>query len=101
MARKGLIQSNLRKEELSNRLQAKREQLKAHIRDKSLSLEERFESVQRLARLPRNSSRVRVRSRCMETGRPRAVYRFCQLSRIAFREAAMSGHLPGIKRSSW
>lgn len=101
MARKGLIESNARKKEMARRFLEKRNQLKACIRKKDVPLDERFEKVLELAKLPRNGSLTRFRSRCMMTGRPRGVYRFCQLSRIAFRDEAMAGRLPGVTRSSW
>ncbi|WP_236865297.1 30S ribosomal protein S14 [Candidatus Hydrogenosomobacter endosymbioticus] len=101
MARKGSIESNDFKKRLAKRFADKRAKMKSVVMDKSASIEERFNMALRLAKLPRNSSRVRVRSRCVLSGRPRAVYRFCNLSRIAFRDLATSGRLPGVKRSSW
>lgn len=101
MARKGLVESNLRKERLVERAKSRRSKVKAIVMDRTLPLEERFAAVVKLSQMPRNESAIRVRTRCIETGRPRAVYRFCGLSRIAFREEAMQGRLPGIRRSSW
>ena len=101
MARKGSIENNDHRKELVKKLANKRAELKKIIYDKSLPLEERFHVSAKLAKLPRNSSAVRVRSRCELTGRPRAVYRFFGLSRIALRDLSMSGKLPGVKRSSW
>jgi small subunit ribosomal protein S14 len=101
MARKGLIESNKRKKRIVDQYKKKREALKISIRNQSLSLEERFECVLKLAKLPRNSSSVRVRSRCSVSGRSRGVYRKFALSRIAFRDLALSGCLPGVKKSSW
>ncbi|OJU73399.1 MAG: 30S ribosomal protein S14 [Alphaproteobacteria bacterium 40-19] len=101
MARKGLVESNNRKKRLVEQDKQKRERLKDIIRSKTSTLEQRFEAVLKLSKLPRNGSAVRVRSRCVLTGRPRAVYRMFGLSRIAFREEALRGHLPGVKKSSW
>lgn len=101
MARKGLVESNERKKRLSERLSSRRNQLKQVIGNLSIPLEQRFEAVLRLAKMPRNSSPVRIRARCVETGRSRGVYRFCGLSRVVLRERAVRGQLPGVKRSSW
>lgn len=101
MSKKGLLESNNRKRVLVARFSQRRSDLKKTISDRSVPLEERFMAVMKLAKLPRNSSAVRVRSRCIETGRPRAVYRFCGLSRIALRDMAVKGTLPGVRRSSW
>ncbi|ETZ07195.1 30S ribosomal protein S14 [Holospora obtusa F1] len=101
MARKGLIESNHRKKRIVQRDKLKRSLLKKTIRDKSISLEERFGCVLKLSKMPRNGSAVRVRERCILTGRSRGVYRFFSLSRIKFRELALVGDLPGVKKSSW
>ena len=69
--------------------------------DKKLSLEERFVAQQKLSRLPRTSSKVRIRNRCQITGRPHGVYRKLKISRIALREMASSGKIPGMTKSSW
>lgn len=101
MAKKGLLESNERKAKLMKRDAAKRNALKAEIKNVKLPLEERFLASMKLAALPRNGSRTRIRTRCVLTGRPRSVYRFCGLSRIALRELAVTGQLPGVRRSSW
>ncbi len=101
MARKGLLESNDRKKALVKRFSDSRKRLKSIIMDRTIPLEVRFESSLKLAKMPRNSSKVRVRSRCIETGRSRAVYRFCGLSRIILRQEAVHGRLPGVRRSSW
>ena len=101
MARKGLIESNAKKASLVKKYQRKRSELKKKVYNKTISLEERFKSSLELAKLPRNGSAVRVRTRCMLTGRPRAVYSFFGLCRIKLRELALSGDLPGVKKSSW
>lgn len=101
MARKGLVETNKHRERISSQMRVKRAGLKKKIMDRNAPIEERFALVMKLSKLPRNSSPVRVRSRCALTGRPRAVYRFFGLSRIAFRELAVTGKLPGVTRSSW
>ena len=75
--------------------------LKAMAVDNKLTPEERFDARIKLAELPRNSSPTRIRNRCELTGRPRAVYRKFKLSRLALRELASSGALPGVVKSSW
>ena len=75
--------------------------LKAAALDESLPLEERFEARVKLAQLPRNSAPNRVRNRCEITGRPRAFYRKLKMSRIALRELASRGQIPGMVKSSW
>ena len=74
---------------------------KAQAKDMSLSAEERQAAREALAGLPRNSSPVRLRTRCVVSGRPRAVYKEFMLSRIAFREMAHRGELPGVHKASW
>ena len=80
---------------------ARRAELKAMAEDNSLPAEERFAARLKLAKLPRNSSPVRLRLRCDLTGRPRGVYRKFRLSRIALRDLALSGKIPGMVKSSW
>lgn len=101
MARLAKIVNNEKKKKLSKRYAELRKELKAKIIDESLSDEERFEAMVRLQKLPRNSSSVRVRNRCVLTGRPRGYYRDFKLSRIAFRELALRGMIPGVTKSSW
>ncbi len=83
------------------RLAAKRARLKAVAADKELPPEERFAARLKLAEMPRNSSATRLRNRCELTGRPRAYYRKFKLSRIALRELASLGQIPGMVKSSW
>jgi small subunit ribosomal protein S14 len=80
---------------------AKRQALKDIANDESRPLEERFEARLKLAELPRNSSPTRVRNRCTVTGRPRAFYRKLKMSRIALRDLASNGQVPGMTKSSW
>lgn len=101
MAKTSMIQKQLKREKLVRKFAAKRAELKRMAKDQSLSAEERMVARERLAKLPRNSSPVRLVSRCMVSGRPRAVYRKFRLSRIAFRELAHKGMLPGVHKASW
>lgn len=101
MAKKSAINKQRKREKLVRKYAAKRAEYKRIANDMSLSPEERLQARQKLAALPRNSSPVRLRTRCIATGRPRAVYRKFMLSRIAFRELAHAGHLPGIHKASW
>lgn len=101
MAKKSAVQRNERVKRLAKRYAAKREQLKAVARDKSLPVEERFAAQLKLAALPRNSAPSRVRNRCEVSGRPRAYYRRLKMSRIALRDLASHGFIPGMVKSSW
>lgn len=101
MAKKSAIEKNKRRSELVRQYKAKRSQLKMVAGDRSLSQEERFAARLKLAELPRNSSQTRVRNRCVLTGRPRGYYGKLKLSRIALRELASLGQIPGMVKSSW
>ena len=78
-----------------------RENLKDIVMDRKLPLEERFKAQQKLSKLPRNSSKVRIRNRCQITGRPHGVYRKLKISRIALRQLGLEGKIPGMIKSSW
>lgn len=101
MAKKSVIERNKKRIRLVKKYAAKRAALKAMAKDPSLSPEEHFSARMKLAVLPRNSSPVRVRLRCEITGRPRGNYRKFRLSRIALRELASRGQIPGMVKSSW
>lgn len=101
MAKTSSVNKNRKRTELVKRLAGKRRQLKAIAEDRSLPPEERFEARLKLAKLPRNSSATRIRNRCELSGRPRAYYRKFKLSRIALRELASAGQIPGMVKSSW
>ena len=101
MAKKSAIQKNLRRVKLVKKYAAKRAALKKIINNKKLELSERFEAQLKLNKLPKNSAKIRIRNRCALTGRSRGVYRKFKLSRIAFRELAAIGQIPGITKSSW
>ena len=101
MAKKSVIERNEKRKRLTKKFAAKRARLKALTRDNSLTPEERFNAQLKLAELPRNSSPVRVRLRCELSGRGRGNYRKFRLSRIALRELASAGQIPGMVKSSW
>ncbi len=101
MAKKSAIERNENRKRLVKRYQAKRAELKAIARNTSTSPEERFSAQLKLAALPRNSAAVRIRNRCLLTGRSRGVYRKFNISRIALRDLASKGQIPGMLKSSW
>ena len=101
MAKKSAVEKNNRRRRLVERQAAKRQALKAIIMDRSRDPEERFDATLKLAEQPRNASKVRIRNRCLLTGRPRAYYRKFGLSRIALRDLASEGQVPGVVKSSW
>ncbi|MGE0846302.1 MAG: 30S ribosomal protein S14 [Flavobacteriaceae bacterium] len=101
MAKKSAIEKNQRRKKLVKRFAGKRERLKAIANDESLSMEERFNARLKLAQLPRNSAPSRIRNRCEISGRPRAYYRKLRMSRIALRDLASDGKIPGMVKSSW
>ena len=101
MAKKSAIEKNKRRRQLTARCAAKRARLKALTKDAALKPEERFAARMQLAEMPRNSSKVRIRNRCSLTARPRGYYRKFKLSRIAVRELALQGLVPGMVKSSW
>ena len=101
MAKKSAVNRNEMVKRLVKLQAPKREALKAIANDESRPLEERFEARLKLAALPRNSAPSRIRNRCVMSGRPRAYYRKFQLSRIALRDLASSGQIPGMVKASW
>ena len=101
MAKKSAVEKNNRRRKMVDRFAAKRKELKAVVMDRARDPEERFEATIKLSELPRNSSKIRVRNRCSLTGRPRAYYRKFGLSRIALRDLASQGQVPGVVKSSW
>ena len=101
MAKRSAIERNNKRKNLVAKNAAKRSAIKQIARNKALAPEERFGAHMKLAKLPRNSSPVRVRNRCELTGRPRGVYRKFKISRIGLRELASAGHIPGMVKSSW
>ena len=101
MAKTSSIERNKKRERLAKQFAARRAKLRAAALNESLPLEERFAARLKLAQLPRNSSPTRIRNRCELTGRPRAFYRKLRVSRIALRELASKGQVPGMVKSSW
>ena len=101
MAKTSSIERNLKRIRLSKKYLKKREKLKKIIKNKKLPLEERFAAQLKLAKIPRNSAKTRIRNRCEITGRPHGVYRKLRISRIALRDLASNGKIPGMTKSSW
>jgi small subunit ribosomal protein S14 len=101
MAKTSSVERNRKREKMVKRFAVKRAKLKAIARDRNLAPEERFAARLKLSEMPRNSSAVRIHNRCELTGRPRAYYRKFKLSRIALRQLASSGQIPGMVKSSW
>ena len=101
MAKTSSIQKNLKRIKLTKKFLKKREDLKKIIKNKKLPLEDRFAAQLKLAKIPRNSSKTRIRNRCEITGRPHGVYRKLRISRIALRDLASKGKIPGMTKSSW
>jgi small subunit ribosomal protein S14 len=101
MAKTSSINRNDKRRKMSKTMGNKRAKLKALIMKKDTPMEDRFAAVLKLAEMPRNSAKNRIRNRCELTGRPRAFYRKLKLSRIALREMANSGQIPGMVKSSW
>ena len=101
MAKKSAVEKNQKRRRLVEKFEAKRAELKAMSKNEELPQEERFAARLKLAELPRNSSKTRVRNRCELTGRPRGVYRKLKLSRIGLRDMASNGQIPGMVKSSW
>ncbi|GAB6051392.1 30S ribosomal protein S14 [Magnetospira thiophila] len=101
MAKKSAVERNKKRERLAKQYAAKRAALKALATDPEATPEDRFAANLKMAKLPRNSSKVRVRLRCELTGRPRGNYRKFKLCRIAMRDLASIGQIPGMVKSSW
>ena len=101
MAKLCLIERDKKRRKLVKKLAGKRARLKAAVRNLDLSAEERFEAMLKLAEMSRNSSKIRLRNRCQLTGRARGNFRKFNLSRIALRDLASKGQLPGVTKSSW
>ena len=101
MAKKSMIAREKKREALVKKYAAKRAALKEVINDQEKPMEERFRASLKLAKLPRNSSAVRLHNRCQLTGRPHAYYRKLKISRIALRDLGSQGQIPGMVKSSW
>jgi small subunit ribosomal protein S14 len=101
MAKLCMIEKEKKRKRLFKKHGVRREKLKAIVMDKKTPMEERFNAVMKLAKLPRNSAENRQHNRCELTGRPRGYYRKFKLCRIKIRELASSGQIPGVIKSSW
>ena len=101
MAKKSMVAREAKRQKLVEKCAAKRAALKEIANNTDLSMEERFKARLKLAELPRNSSATRLHNRCQVTGRPKAYYRKLQMSRIALRDLASKGQIPGMVKSSW
>ena len=101
MAKKSAVEKNNKRKRIVAARGARRDALKAIIKDKTVPMEERFQAVIKLAEEPRNSAKIRVRNRCEVSGRPRGYDRKLRMSRIALRDLASIGQVPGVVKSSW
>ena len=101
MAKKAMVQREVKRQKLVEKYAAKRAALKEIATNFDLSMEERFKARLKLAGLPRNSSATRLNNRCQVTGRPKAYYRKMKMSRIALRQLASDGQIPGMVKSRW
>jgi small subunit ribosomal protein S14 len=101
MAKKSMIQRELKRQKLVMKYAVKREALKKQINDETTSLKKRLVLHRKLQELPRNSSSVRLHNRCLVTGRPKGYFRDFGLSRHVLREMAHQGLLPGVQKASW
>ena len=100
MAKTSAIHRNLKRVKMSKKFEKKRSALKAIVMDKKINLNERFAATLKLATLPKNSAKTRIRNRCEITGRPHGYYRKLKMSRIALRKLASMGKIPGMTKSS-
>ena len=101
MAKKSAIDKNLKRAKKVGSNASRRARLKAIVMDRSLPIEERFQANLKLSQMPRNGAKTRLRNRCQVTGRPRGYYRKLGMSRIALRDLASFGQVPGVVKSSW
>lgn len=101
MAKTAMIERDKKRKRMAKEHASKYARLKEIVMNKELSIEERFQAQLKLNKLPRNSSKVRQRNRCQVTGRPRGYNRKFKMSRIAVRELAAFGMIPGLTKSSW
>jgi small subunit ribosomal protein S14 len=101
MAKRSSIEKNKRRITLSSHDLSKRQALKDLIMNKNTPIDERFQAQMKLAKMRRNGARSRIRNRCALTGRPRGFHNRVKLSRIALRDLASHGQIPGMNKSSW
>jgi len=101
MSKTSSVYRNLKRVKMSEKYAARRLKLKEVVMDKNASPEERFQATLKLAEMPRNSAKIRIRNRCKITGRSRSYYRKFGLSRVELRDLASFGEIPGLVKSSW
>ena len=101
MAKKSMIVKNIRRKQIVERYRSRRMELKKIIKSPNTSEQDKSDARLKLEKMPRDSNKIRVRNRCVVTGRPRAYYRKFGLGRIKVREAAMRGDIPGLVKASW
>ena len=101
MAKLSQVLRDQRREKLIEKYAEKRAELRKRLNNPNVSIEEKFEIQEAFAKLPRNSCPTRLKRRCAISGRARGYYRKFGMSRIAFRDLALKGQLPGVRKSSW
>ena len=101
MAKTSSIQKNIMRQKLTQKCASKRKLLKSIIMDKTIDEKQRILATFKLAKMPKNSAKIRIRNRCELTGRPRGFYRKFKLSRLALRNLALQGMIPGLSKASW
>ncbi len=101
MAKLSSVEKNNRRRKMTEQFAARRTKLKTIIYNRELTPEDRFEATIKLAALPRNGAKIRIRNRCEISGRSRGVYRKFKMSRIALRELGSMGLIPGLTKASW
>ena len=101
MAKSCMVNREIKRMRMVNKFSSKRTELKAIVKNTSLSDDERRDAREKLNKLPRDANPIRIRNRCNLTGRPRGYYRKFGLSRISLRELATKGKVPGLKKASW
>ncbi len=101
MAKVSMVERDKKRRRLVAQYASRRAALRVAVRDATLAPDERFAASLKLAAMPRNGAKVRLRNRCEMSGRPRGYYRKFRLSRIALRELASRGQVPGVVKASW
>ena len=101
MAKKSQVNRDNKRKALIEKYAERRAELRKRLKDPSVSIEEKFEIQEAFAKMPRNSCSTRLNRRCEISGRSRSYYRKFGISRIALRELALRGQLPGMRKSSW
>ncbi len=101
MAKTSSIERDKKRRRLAKQYDPRRERLKAVFKDKAKPAEDRFEAMLKLAEIPRNASKTRIRNRCAVSGRARGYYRKLKMSRIALRQLGSEGLIPGLIKASW